>query len=151
MKRDDEYYMKVALRQAAKAMSEEEVPIGAVIVKDGIIVGRGHNRREAVNDATAHAEMAAIRQACRRLSSWRLVGCELYVTLEPCPMCAGAIVLARIERVVFGAWDLKAGAYGSVMDIAQNPSLNHHPIITTGVLMDQCSGVLTDFFRHLRT
>ena len=151
MKRSDEYYMKAALRQANKALDKDEVPIGAVIVFDGKIIARGHNGREATNDATAHAEMAAIRQACRKLGSWRLIGCGLFVTLEPCPMCAGAIVLARFDRVVFGAWDPKAGACGSVMDVTQHPSLNHRPAVTPGVLEGECSALLSNFFKQLRS
>jgi tRNA(adenine34) deaminase len=143
--------MNAALRQAHKALVKDEVPIGAVIVKDGKIIARGHNERETKNHATAHAEMTAIRQACGKLKSWRLVGCERFVTLEPCAMCAGAIVLARLDRVVYGAGDPKAGACGSVMNVIQNPSLNHSPLLVAGVLTEQCSDLLSDFFRQLRS
>ena len=143
--------MKAALRQANKALAKDEAPVGAVIVRDGKIIGRGHNERETRNDAVAHAEIIAIRQACRKLSSWRLVGCDIFITLEPCAMCAGAIVLARLDRVVFGAFDPKAGACGSVMDVLRNPMLNHSPALISGVLSEQCSEKLTNFFRRLRS
>jgi tRNA(adenine34) deaminase len=147
---DDELFMREALKQAARALRKSEAPIGAVIVKDGAVVARGHNERETRQDATLHAEMTAIRRACKALGLWRLHGCTIYVTLEPCAMCAGAIVLARIDRVVFGARDPKAGACGSVLDVLGDPRLNHRPAVAPGVLGDECSGLLSGFFAQLR-
>ena len=149
MIRSHEYYMRAALRQAEKARAEDETPVGAVLVLDGLIIGRGRNRREKRQDVTRHAEMEAIRQASRRLGSWRLDGAVLYVTLEPCVMCAGAIVQARIARVVFGAWDPKAGAAGSVTDIF-SLKLNHRSDVVSGVLEAQCSEILKLFFQERR-
>lgn len=146
---DHKDYMRRALELAAQAGEEGDVPVGCVIVRDGAIVGEGRNRREENGDATAHAELEAIRDACRRLGSWRLHRCTMYVTLEPCPMCAGAIVNARIPRVVFGARDPKAGACGSVCDLFA-ARFNHHPAVTAGVLEEPCAQVLRDFFRALR-
>ena len=125
------------------------MPVGCVIVRDGVIVGRGRNRREQDKTALAHAECDAIRQACETLGGWRLWDCTLYVTLEPCPMCAGAIINARIPRVVFGASDTKCGACGSVCDLF-SMEFNHHPEVTKGVLEEECAAVLSDFFRDLR-
>ncbi|MBQ1950794.1 MAG: tRNA adenosine(34) deaminase TadA [Clostridia bacterium] len=147
--RDDEYYMKEALSLAAQAAAEGEVPVGAVVVYDGEIVGCGRNRREKGKNALAHAEIEAIDAACRTLSGWRLSGCTLYVTLEPCPMCAGAIINARIDRVVQGASDPKAGSCGSVVDLFSLP-YNHRPSLTAGVLEEECRAALQDFFRGLR-
>ncbi len=147
--RSDQFYMKAALRQAAKAEAEDETPIGAVIVKDGKIIARGRNAREARQDVTLHAEMTAIRQACRKLGSWRLEGCTLYVTLEPCLMCAGAIIQSRIDRVVFGAADPKAGAAGSVTNAFTLKS-NHAVCLKSGVLASDCSEILKRYFRHKR-
>ena len=146
---DHEAYMRRALELAAQAAEQGDVPVGCVIVRDGEIVGEGRNRREENGDATAHAELEAIRDACRRLGSWRLHRCTMYVTLEPCPMCAGAIVNARIPRVVFGARDPKAGACGSVCNLFAE-RFNHHPAVTAGVLEESCAQVLRDFFRDLR-
>ena len=148
--RSDEFYMREALKQARRALLKAETPIGAVIVKDGVILARGYNLRESKQDATLHAELIAIRKACRKVGSWRLTGCQLYVTLEPCAMCAGAIVLSRLDRVVFGAYDPKAGSCGSVMDILAHPSLNHHPQVTAGVLNEACGKIISDFFYDLR-
>jgi tRNA(adenine34) deaminase len=120
--------------------------VGALVVRDGVVVGRGANRTVRDDDATAHAEMIAIRAASRTLGSWRLDGCTLYVTLEPCAMCAGAIVLARVDRVVFGAWDPKAGMGGSVGDLLRHPRLNHRPEVLAGVMEDECGRILRDFF-----
>lgn len=147
----DEQYMCEALALAREAAQEGEVPVGAVIVRDadGAIVGRGRNRREAIRHALSHAEIEAIDEACRTLGGWRLSGCTLYVTLEPCPMCAGAIINARIDRVCFGAYDPKAGSVGSVTDLFALP-YNHKPEVTTGVLADECAQMLKDFFRGLR-
>jgi tRNA(adenine34) deaminase len=147
---DDEKYMQKALVEAKKAYLKGEVPVGAIIVCDDKIVGRGHNRREELNDALAHAEIIAVGRACRYMKSWRLSEATMYVTLEPCPMCAGALVNARIKRLVFGARDPKAGAAGSVLDIACNDRLNHCIEVTGGVLEDSCGGLLKQFFHGLR-
>lgn len=147
--KQDEKFMQEALRLAAEAASEGEVPVGAVVVKDGKIIGRGRNRRENDKNALAHAEIEAINDACAALESWRLSGCELYVTLEPCPMCAGAIINSRLERVVFGAMDNKAGSVGSIINMFDLP-YNHRPRITVGVGEKECSEVLSDFFKDLR-
>jgi tRNA(adenine34) deaminase len=144
--RDDEDAMRAALAEAARALDEREVPVGCVIVHDGIIVGRGHNQVERLHDATAHAEILAIGAASTTLGSWRLDECTLYVTLEPCAMCAGAIVLARIGRVVYGALDPKAGACGSVLSVLDEPRLNHSPPVTSGVLADEAGAMLSEFF-----
>ena len=144
-----EEYMRQALDLAREAAAAGEVPVGCVIVRDGAVVGRGRNRREERQAAWSHAEMEAMAEANRTLGTWRLDGCTLYVTLEPCPMCAGAIVNARIPRVVFGARDPKAGACGSVCDLFA-ARFNHHPAVTAGVLEEPCAQVLRDFFRALR-
>lgn len=148
--KDDNYWMKKALALANRAEVIGEVPIGALIVKDGMVIGRGFNKRESANDPTAHAEMIAIRAAARKLDAWRLTGSTLYVTLEPCPMCMGAIILARIDRVVFGSLDPKGGAAGSLYDLAKDRLLNHHPLVTAGVMQKECSEILSAFFRNLR-
>lgn len=148
--RDDAYWMGKAIREAAKAAARDEVPIGAVIVRDGAVIGRGHNLREGSNDPSAHAEMIAIRQAARRSSNWRLTGATLYVTLEPCLMCMGAIILARLERVVFGCYDPKGGAAGSLYDLSADPRLNHQVRLSPGVCQEECGTMLSDFFRDLR-
>jgi len=144
--RDDEQGIRAALREAERALEKDEVPIGCVIVHDGAIIGRGHNQVETLKDATAHAEMIAISAASAALESWRLTECTLYVTLEPCAMCAGAIVLARLGRLVYGASDPKAGACGSVLDVIHERRLNHRVDVTTGVLADECGSVLREFF-----
>lgn len=149
MTETDEMYMREALALAAEAAIDSEAPIGAVIVRDDRIVGRGRNRREKDKNALAHAEIEAINEACAALGGWRLIGCTMYVTLEPCPMCAGAIINSRIERVVFGASDAKAGSCGSVTDLFALP-YNHRPQLVSGVLADECAAVLTEFFRGLR-
>lgn len=141
--------MHEALKLAQEAAQAGEVPVGCVIARDGQIVGRGRNRREQGKSALAHAEIEAIEEACRTLGGWRLWECTLYVTLEPCPMCAGAIVNARIPRVVFGASDPKCGACGSVCDLF-SMEFNHHPAVEKGVLEEQCSALLTEFFQNLR-
>ena len=146
---DDITYMREALALAKEAAAEGEVPVGCVIARNGAVVGRGRNRREQDKTALAHAECDAIRQACENLGGWRLWDCTLYVTLEPCPMCAGAIINARIPRVVFGASDTKCGACGSVCDLF-SMEFNHHPEVTKGVLEEECAAVLSDFFRDLR-
>jgi tRNA(adenine34) deaminase len=127
-----------------------EVPIGAVIEKDGEIVGRGHNRTESSKDPTAHAEILAIQDAAKNLGGWRLLGCTLYVTTEPCSMCAGAIILARLTKVVIGTRDSKAGACGTVLDVTGNPKLNHHPVVEFGMMEEQCRSMMQDFFITLR-
>lgn len=146
---EDELYMTQALQLAHQAAAEGEVPVGAVVVKDGTVVGCGRNRRELGKHALAHAEIEAIDEACRTLGGWRLSGCTLYVTLEPCPMCAGAIINARIDRVVQGTTDPKAGSCGSVVDLFSLP-YNHRPELTTGVLAEECRAELQNFFRALR-
>ena len=146
----DERYMAEALRQAAAALDDDEVPVGAVIVQDGRVIGRAHNQRERLGDPTAHAEMIAITQAAASFGNWRLENCTMYVTLEPCPMCAGAMVLARLPRLVFGARDPKAGAVGSIYDIPRDPKLNHVVDVTGGVREQECGDILTEFFRRKR-
>ena len=146
MPASDEDWMAEALALARAAGARGEVPVGAVVVKDGAIVGRGGNAPIAGNDPTAHAEIAALREAGRALGNYRLPGCDLYVTIEPCAMCAGAIMHARIGRVVFGARDPKTGACGSVVDLFAEPRLNHHATVTAGVSADQCGELLTRFF-----
>ena len=148
--KDDDYWMKKALNLARKAEALGEVPIGSIIVKDDTVIGKGFNQRESRNDPSAHAEMIAIRQASRKLNAWRLVGTTLYVTLEPCPMCMGAILLARIDRVVFGCFDPKAGAAGSLYNLAEDPRFNHRVELTSGIMKQECSGILSNFFRTLR-
>jgi len=145
----DTLYMQQALELARLAAAEGEVPVGAVVVRDGRVVGTGRNRREQTGNALAHAEIEAINEACHTLGGWQLVGCTLYVTLEPCPMCAGAIINSRIERVVQGTLNPKAGSCGSVVDLFALP-YNHRPTVITGVLEDECRGVLKQFFRQLR-
>ena len=146
---EDTYFMDEALALAREAAADGEVPVGCVIVRGDTIVGRGRNRRETDKSALAHAEIEAIGEACRRLGGWRLWECTLYVTLEPCPMCAGAIINARIPRVVFGASDPKAGSCGSVTDLFAMP-YNHHPQVFSGFLEEAAAGLLRDFFRRLR-
>ena len=142
--------MKMALEEAQKASEIGEVPIGAIVVKDNIVVGRGYNKTETTKDPTAHAEMEAIRMAAKTLGGWRLIGCDLYVTCEPCSMCAGAIVWSRIENLYIGTMDPKAGACGSVFNIVQEEKLNHNVNIETGILQEDCSKILKDFFKNLR-
>ncbi|UCZ53279.1 tRNA adenosine(34) deaminase TadA [Bacillus shivajii] len=147
---DDEYYMNEAILEAEKAETLGEVPIGAIIVKDRDIIARGHNLREQNQQTTAHAEMVAIESACRTVDSWRLDDCTLYVTLEPCPMCAGAIVQSRMQRVVYGASDKKAGCCGTLMNLLDEPRFNHQVPITSGVLEEVSSSMLKSFFKKLR-
>ncbi|HOL17670.1 MAG TPA: tRNA adenosine(34) deaminase TadA [Bacillota bacterium] len=142
--------MKLALQEAAKAAHLGEVPIGAVLVKDGSVLAADHNRREQLSDATAHAELLVIRKAGQLLGGWRLTGTTLYVTLEPCPMCAGALVQARVERLVFGAADPKGGAAGTLYDIVRDERLNHRLQVTPGVLEEECALQLRHFFRNRR-
>jgi tRNA(adenine34) deaminase len=147
----DEAYMRVALAEAAEAAMLGDVPIGAVVVHDGKIIARGQNRREADRDPTAHAELLALRQAARHLGGWRLAGCTVYATLEPCPMCAGALLQARVDRLVYGAADPKAGAAGSVVDLFQGVRFNHTVQVTPGVCEAECREILQKFFAALRT
>lgn len=146
----DEYFMRLAMREAERALEHEDVPVGAVVVHDGEVVATGHNERELRQDPTAHAEAIALREAARALGSWRVLDAVLYVTLEPCAMCAGAIVLSRIPRVVFGTWDPKAGAAGSVLSILDQPQLNHRPEVDGGLLADECAAQLRAFFASRR-
>ena len=145
----DCHWMRQALEEAHKAAELHVIPVGAVIVYQNEIIARAHNRRELDQDALAHAEVLCIQQACQKLGSWRLSGCELYVTLEPCPMCSGAIINARLDRVVYGAKDEKAGCCGSVADLFVMP-FNHTPIVRSGVLEEECSQLLSRFFAELR-
>jgi tRNA(adenine34) deaminase len=145
-----EYFMRLALQEAQAAQAEGEVPIGCVIVRGDRVIASAHNQREQLHDPTAHAEMIAITQAAESLSNWRLEGCTLYVTLEPCPMCAGAIVLARIPQLVYGAADPKAGCIRSLYQLLEDPRLNHRAEIVPGVLQDQCGAILSEFFRRQR-
>lgn len=145
-----EYFMREAIKEARKCLLLDEVPVGAVIVKDGKIIGRGHNLRETLKDATAHAEIIAIKEACKTLGGWRLIDCEMYVTLEPCVMCAGALVNSRIKRLVFGAYDKRFGACGTLYNIPCDEKLNHRLEVIGGVLEDECSKMLSDFFKKKR-
>jgi len=145
-----ENYIKSALNEAKKAYSKGEVPIGAVIVKDGKIISQAHNLREIKRNALYHAEILAIKRACKKLKSWRLIDCDLYVTLEPCPMCAGAIMQARISNVYFGAYDPKGGACGSVMNVLEADKFNHNVNATGGILQDECGAIIKKFFQERR-
>ena len=145
----DVQFMNIALNLAREAAAEGEVPVGAIVVRDGEIIGTGRNRRETCGNALAHAELEAINEACQHLGGWQLVGCTLYVTLEPCPMCAGAIINSRIERVVQGAMNPKAGSCGSLINLF-DIAYNHHPEVVSGVCVDECGAVLKEFFRTLR-
>jgi tRNA(adenine34) deaminase len=146
----DEYFMRLALREADRALEHDDVPIGAVVVHEGEVIGSGHNERELRADPTAHAELIALREAARQLGSWRVLEAVMYVTLEPCAMCAGAIVLARVPRVVFGASDPKAGAAGSVLDVLNVPQLNHRPQVEAGLLAEESADLLRAFFASRR-
>lgn len=146
-----EHFMQIALEEARAAFDEKEVPVGAVIVYEGRVVARAHNQREQLKDPTAHAEMIAITQAAESLSSWRLEGCQLYVTLEPCPMCSGAILQARIPVVVYGATDPKAGAVNSLFQLLEDDRLNHRAKVISGISAEPCGQILTDFFRLQRS
>jgi tRNA(adenine34) deaminase len=146
----DEWYMRLAIREAEAALEHDDVPVGAVVVAGGEVIGAGRNERELRQDPTAHAEILALRAAARHLGSWRVVDAVLYVTLEPCAMCAGAIVLSRIPRVVYGCTDPKAGAAGSVLDVLAEPRLNHRPAVGGGLLADECAALLRAFFASRR-
>jgi tRNA(adenine34) deaminase len=150
MSGDDQIAMRAALEQARLALGHADVPIGAVVVHDGAIIAAAHNRREVDRDPLAHAEILALREAAARLGRWRLTGCTLYVTLEPCPMCAGALVNGRVDRVVYGAPDPRAGACGSVLNVAADPRLNHRAEITAGVLANEAATLLREFFAARR-
>ncbi|MBP3285003.1 MAG: tRNA adenosine(34) deaminase TadA [Clostridia bacterium] len=146
----EEFFMKEALKEAQKAYCRKEVPIGAVVVYKNKIIGRGYNLREKKKSALMHAEIVAISKACKKLKSWRLEDCELYVTLEPCPMCAGAIIQSRIKKVFFGAFDAKAGCAGSTFDLFEKGKFNHDVEVTGGVLQEDCAALLKTFFKELR-
>jgi tRNA(adenine34) deaminase len=147
---NEDYFMRLALREAELASSHGDVPIGAVVVRNGELIGAAHNERELRQDPTAHAEILALREAAQALGSWRVLDATIYVTLEPCAMCAGAIVLARVERVVFGAEDPKAGACGSVLDVLADTRLNHRPEVLAGPLREECGELLRSFFAARR-
>ena len=146
----DEHFMRLALREARRALEHGDVPVGAVVAHDGDVIGAGHNERERRQDPTAHAEVLALREAAARLGTWRILDSVLYVTLEPCAMCAGAIVLGRVDRVVYGTADPKAGAAGSVMDVLAEPRFNHRPRVDGGLLREECAALLADFFASRR-
>jgi len=142
----DLFFMTLALQEAKRAAEIDEVPIGAVVVKDDEVISKAHNLRETLQDATAHAELLAIKEACEVLGTWRLIGCTLYVTLEPCPMCAGAIILSRVDKLVFGAKDPKGGACGSVVNLTADDRFNHRPEVVEGVMAKECGEILKAFF-----
>lgn len=147
---NEKKYMEFAIEEAKKARSIDEVPIGAIIVLDGKIIAKASNRRETEQNATAHAEIIAIQDACRKLGTWRLENAELYVTLEPCPMCSGAIILSRIKKVVYGASDPKAGCAGTLMNLLADSRFNHQSEVVSGILAEECGELLSQFFRELR-
>ena len=147
---DDNTYMGLALAEARKAFAVGEIPIGAVLVRDGQVIAAAHNLRETCHDATAHAEIIAIRQACQELQTWRLTGATLYVTIEPCPMCAGALVNSRVSRLVYGSADSKAGAVESIFNVVQNQALNHRMDVTAGVREEECAALMKEFFQARR-
>ena len=149
--RDDLYYMQQAIKEAKKASLIDEVPVGAIIVKNDKIISRAHNTREKSNDPTAHAEINAIRKACKKLKSWRLVGCTIYVTVEPCSMCAGTILWTRMDRIVYGAEDIKGGALKSSYNLFEQKGINHIPSITSGVLGEECAIIIKDYFKSKRS
>lgn len=150
MEKAKEYYMKQAIKEAEKAYSKLEVPVGAVIVKDGKIIARAYNQKESKTDTTKHAEILAIQKASKKLKSWRLIDCEMYVTLEPCTMCAGAIIHSRIKKVYIGAMDEKTGAVGSVLNLFEDYKFNHKPEVEKGILKEDCESLLKQFFKKLR-
>jgi tRNA(adenine34) deaminase len=147
---DNSRYMQYALKEAERAFDAGEVPVGCIIVYEGQIIGKAHNQRETLQDPTAHAEVLAITQAAAHLKSWRLEKTRMYVTLEPCAMCAGAIILARIPEVYFGAMDPKAGCTGSLMNLLGDPRFNHRPKVVSGIMAEQCGGILSSFFQKIR-
>lgn len=146
----EEEFMKQAIKEAQKAYKKEEVPVGAVIVKDGEIIARAYNLKESKNDTTCHAEILAIKKASKKLNAWRLSECEMYVTLEPCAMCAGALIQSRIKKVYIGAMDYKTGACGSVLNLLEDYTFNHKVECERGILQEQCEKILQDFFKELR-
>ena len=150
MEKTKEYFMKEALKEAEKAYKKLEVPVGAVIVKEGKIIARAHNQKETKTDTTKHAEILAIQKASKKLKSWRLIDCEMYVTLEPCTMCAGAIIHSRIKKVYIGAMDEKTGAVGSVLNLFEDYKFNHKPEVEKGILKEDCESLLKQFFKELR-
>lgn len=150
MEKTKEYFMKEALKEAEKAYKKLEVPVGAVIVKDGKIIARAYNQKESKTDTTKHAEILAIQKASKKLKSWRLIDCEMYVTLEPCTMCAGAIIHSRIKKVYIGAMDEKTGAVGSVLNLFEDYKFNHKPEVEKGILKEDCESLLKQFFKELR-
>ena len=151
MEKTDEFFMSEALKEAKRAFDKDEVPVGAVIVHEDNIIARAHNQRELLKDPTAHAEMIALTQAASHLDNWRLTGTTIYVTKEPCPMCAGAIMLSRIDKLIFATYDSKGGACGSVLNITNNDKLNHHVEVVTGILESESKSLLQEFFRKKRT
>lgn len=148
--KSEEKFMLAALKEADKAEQIDEVPIGCVIVKDGKIIARGYNRRETLKDPTGHAEIMAIRKASKKLDDWQLIDCDLYVTLEPCIMCSGAIIQSRIRKVVFGAYDYKGGGFGSSINVLEAKNINHHPEVVNGILQEECSNKITSYFKKKR-
>ena len=150
MEKAKEYYMKQAIKEAEKAYEKLEVPVGAIIVKDGKIIARAYNQKESKTDTTKHAEILAIQKASKKLKSWRLIDCEMYVTLEPCTMCAGAIINSRIKKVYIGAMDEKTGAVGSVLNLFEDYKFNHKPEVEKGILKEDCESLLKQFFKELR-
>ena len=147
---EERLYMQLALEEAARAAEKEEIPVGAVVVCGGTVIARAHNRREELQSPTAHAEILALQESSMALGSWRLNGCTLYVTLEPCIMCVGAILQARISRLVFGCLDPKGGVVESLYRLCEDPRLNHRPVVTRGVMEKECGQILSEFFAHLR-
>ena len=150
MEKTKEYFMKEALKEAEKAYEKLEVPVGAILVKDGKIIARAHNQKETKTDTTKHAEITVIQKASKKLKSWRLIDCEMYVTLEPCTMCAGAIIHSRIKKVYIGAMDEKTGAVGSVLNLFEDYKFNHKPEVEKGILKEDCESLLKQFFKELR-
>ena len=150
MEKTKEYFMKEALKEAEKAYKKLEVPVGAISVKDGKIIARAYNQKESKTDTTKHAEILAIQKASKKLKSWRLIDCEMYVTLEPCTMCAGAIIHSRIKKVYIGAMDEKTGAVGSVLNLFEDYKFNHKPEVEKGILKEDCESLLKQFFKELR-
>lgn len=150
MKTLDEKFMSLAIKEAEKSAALDEVPVGAIIVKDNKVIARGHNLREKSNDPTSHAEINAIRKACKKLGSWRLEDCTIYVTIEPCSMCAGTLLWTRIKKIVYGASDLKGGALGSSFSLFEVKNINHHPEIVGGILQEECGKMMSSFFKEKR-
>lgn len=148
--KNDTYYMELALKEAEKAYQKDEVPVGCVIVKDGVVIASAHNLKETSQVVIDHAELLAIKKACKKLSSWRLDGCQLYVTLEPCPMCAGAIIQSRIQRVIYGTQDPKGGCFGSLINFDEIKGFNHYPMITSEICKHSCQKILKEFFKNKR-